>query len=395
MQTWNPKENSCDSFAPSSVEMLHIIEETLDAFFHFSIPMCSTLFADLAAGLDKCLHYYVSRVKSGCGKYTLRTVLEHNNLGEFILYLFTGTWSTHFPRLPHLTRCDVGSKLFKKNEKPQFPMKRGSQVGSTTGTEGSSLPGLCLRINTLRYIQDKLENLGKTKTCWKDPELAQPDIADGLDIKFKLSQAACEEGIQQLCETTAYMVIFNDLTHALMDTLYVGSPASNRILPFLKELRPILRTISSTVHNKVQNHLVTALMKASFDGFLLVLLAGGPTRAFCCQDYQIIEDDFRALRGLYLTYSDGLPEELVAKASSEVKSILPLLRTDTETLLERFKKTISESYECTTKSRFPMPPVPAHWSPDNPNTILRVLCYRNDEAATKFLKKTYDLPKML
>ncbi|KAF8701890.1 hypothetical protein HU200_033217 [Digitaria exilis] len=370
--TWNPKDNSSDSFAPSSVEMLHIIEETLDAFFHFSIPMCSTLFADLEAGLDKCLHHYVSRVKSGCG-----------------------TWSTHFPRLPHLTRCDVGSKLFKKNEKPQLPMKRGSQVGSVTGNEGSSLPGLCFRINTLHYIHDELENLGKTKTYWRNAELAQPNIADGLDIKFKLSRAACQEGIRQLCETTAYMVIFNDLSHILMDTLYVGSPASNRILPFLKELRPILRTISSTVHNKVRNHLVTALMKASFDGFLLVLLAGGPTRAFCCQDYQIIEDDFRALRGLYLTYSDGLPEELVAKASSEVKSILPLLRTDTETLLERFKKTISESYECTTKSRFPMPPVPAHWSPDNPNTILRVLCYRNDEAATKFLKKTYDLPKML
>jgi hypothetical protein len=114
-------------------------------------------------------------------------------------------------------------------------MKRGSQVGSTTGNEGSSLPGLCLRINTLHYIQDELENLGKTKTYWRNAELAQPDIADGLDIKFKLSQAACQEGIQQLCETTAHMVIFNDMSHILMDNLYAGSPASNRILPFLKE----------------------------------------------------------------------------------------------------------------------------------------------------------------
>lgn len=275
-------------------------------------------------------------------------------------------------------------------------MKRGSQVGSTSENEASSLPGLCLRINTLHYIQNELENLDKkTKACLQSAELAQPDVVDGLNINLELSQAASQEGIRQLCETTAYMVIFNYLSHVLMDALYVGSPASNRILPLLKELGPILRTISSTVRDKVRNRLITALMKASFDGFLLVLLAGGPTRAFCCQDYQMIEDDFRALRGLYLTYSEGLPEELVAKASSEVKSILPLLRTDTETLIERFKKAISESYECTTKSRFPMPPVPAHWSPDNANTILRVLCNRNDEAATKFLKKTYDLPKTL
>lgn len=373
MQTWNPKDNNRDSFAPSSVEMLHIIEETLDAFFRLSIPIHATLFADLTAGLDKCLHYYVSKVKTGCG-----------------------TRSTLFPQLPHLTRCDVGSKLFKKNEKPQFLMKRGSQVGSTTGNEASSLHGLCLRINTIYYIQTELENLHmKMKECLQNVELAQPDVADGLNINFGLSQAACQEGIRQLCETTAYMVIFNDLSHVLLDTLYVGSPASTRILPLLKELGPILRIISATVHNKVQNHLITALMKASFDGFLLVLLAGGPTRAFSCQDYQVIEDDFRALRGLYLSCCDGLPEELVGKASSEVKNILPLLRTDTETLIERFKQLISESYEPTANSRFPMPPVPARWSPDNPNTILRVLCYRNDEMATKFLKKTYDLPKTL
>ncbi|GJN03398.1 hypothetical protein PR202_ga20839 [Eleusine coracana subsp. coracana] len=98
---------------------------------------------------------------------------------------------------------------------------------------------------------------------------------------------------------------------------------------------------------------------------------------------------------LEVTLFSSILKELVVKASSEVKNILPLLRTDTETLIRRFKQIISESYGSTDKSRFPMPPVPAQWSPDNPNTILRVLCYRNDEAASKFLKQTYDLPKTL
>ncbi|GJN16396.1 hypothetical protein PR202_gb03380 [Eleusine coracana subsp. coracana] len=215
------------------------------------------------------------------------------------------------------------------------------------------------------------------------------------NLELELSLTACQEGIQQLCETTAYKVIFNDLSHVLLDTLYIGSPSSNRILPLLKELGSILKFISAAVHDRLQNRLITALMKASFDGFLLVLLAGGPARAFSCEDCEIIEDDFRALRGLYLTYCDGMPEELVVKASSEVKNILPLLRTDTEALIRRFKQIMSQSYGSTDKSRFPMPPVPAQWSPDNPNTILRVLCYRNDEAASKFLKQTYDLPKTL
>ncbi|KAL6900632.1 hypothetical protein ACP4OV_005308 [Aristida adscensionis] len=372
-ETWNPKANHQGSFAPSSVEMLNIIDETLGAFFQLPIPMHSTLLPNLTAGIDKCLQFYISKMKYGCG-----------------------TRTTLFPQLPHLTRCDVGSKIFKKKEKPQFLVKQGPQVGSTTGNEALSLPGLCIRINTMHYIQNELENLHKKIKTWlQNDDSVHLDIADGPNIKFELSQAAYQEGILQLCETTAYKVIFNDMSHVLLDTLYVGSPASNRILPLLRELGPILKFISATVHDGVRNRLLTALMKASFDGFLLVLLAGGPTRAYSCQDYQIIEDDFRALRGLYLAYGDGLPESLVAKTSLEVKNILPLLRTDTETLIERFKKIMSESYESTSTSRFPMPPVPIQWSPNNPNTILRVLCYRNDEAATKFLKKTYDLPKTL
>lgn len=307
-----------------------------------------------------------------------------------------GTRITLIPQLPHLTRCDVGSKLFKKKEKPQALIKHGSQVGSANGNGASSLPELCVRINTFHYIQTELENLVKMmKTCLRNIESAQPDITGGLNINFELSQAACQEGIRQLCETTAYKLVFNDLSHVLLDTLYVGGTASNRVESLLRELDPILKMISGIVHNGVRNRLITALMKGSFDGFLLVLLAGGPTRAFSLQDSHIIESDFRALRGLYLANGDGLPEELVDKASSELKNILPLLRTDTETLIERFKQTISSSYGSPTKSRFPMPPVPAQWSPNNPNTILRVLCYRNDEAATKFLKKTYNLPKKL
>ncbi|EEE68622.1 hypothetical protein OsJ_27179 [Oryza sativa Japonica Group] len=301
-ETWNPKANG-ENFAPSSMKMMQIIDDTLQAFFQFPLTMHSTLHSDLATGLDRNIQYYVSKSKAGCG-----------------------TQSTLIPQLPHLTRCDVGSKLFMKKEKPQ---------------------------------------------------------------------SACQEGIRQLCETFAYKVIYNDLSHVLLDSLYAGDTASNRVEPLLRELDPILRMVSGILHNGVRNRVITSLMKGSFDGFLLVLLAGGPTRAFTLQDSQMIENDFRALRSLYIANGRGLPEELVDKASSEVKNILPLLRTDTGTLIERFKQAISESCGSTAKSGFPMPPVPAHWSPSNPNTILRVLCYRNDEAATKFLKKAYNLPKKL
>nr|ACF86995.1 unknown [Zea mays] len=372
-ETWNPGANR-DNFAPSSVEMLRVIGETLDAFFQLPIPMHPALLPDLTVGLDRSLQLYVAKAKSGCGAR-----------------------NSFMPQLPPLTRCEVGSKLlFKKKEKPQNLQVRVSQNGASNGNDPLGLPQLCVRLNTLQYIRGEFENLEKKiKTSLRNVESAQADITDGLNIKFELCQAACQEGIQQICETTAYKVMFYDLGHVLWDTLYVGDTASNRVEVLLRELDPVLETVSSMVHNKVRNRAITALMKATFDGFLLVLLAGGPLRTFTRQDSQIIEDDFRALRDLYLADGDGLPEELVDKASSQVKNVLPLFRADSESLIERFKRMMVESNRPASKNRLPLPPTTGHWSPNEPNTVLRVLCYRNDETATKFLKKTYNLPKKI
>nr|XP_019710704.1 protein unc-13 homolog [Elaeis guineensis] len=371
-EVWNPRANR-ESCAPSAIEVLRIIDETLDAFFQLPIAVHPALLPDLMIGLDRSLQHYISKAKSGCG-----------------------TRNTFIPALPALTRCEVGSKLWKKKEKSQPLQKRRSQVRSMNRDDSLGFPQLCVRMNTLHHIRTEVDNLEKKiKTCLRNVESAQADISNGLEIKFEISLAACQEGIQQLCEATAYKVIFHDLSHVLWDGLYVGETASSRMDPLLKELDPILKMISTTVHDRVRNRVITALMKASFDGFLLVLLAGGPSRSFSCQDSQIIEDDFRSLKALYLADGDGLPEELVEKASAQVTNVLPLFRTDSESLVQQFKHMIAEAYGSAAKSRYPLPPTSGHWSPTEANTILRVLCYRNDEAAARFLKKTYNLPKKL
>ncbi|CAL9122000.1 unnamed protein product [Musa textilis] len=371
-ENWNPRANM-ENCAPSATEVLRIINETLDAFFQLPIQMHAMLLPDFLIELDKSLQRYALKVKSGCG-----------TRGSFV------------PPFPALTRCDIGSKLWKKKEKLQNLPKRGSQVGSTNGDISFALPQLCVRMNSLHYIWTELENLEKKiKTCLRNLESAQADIANGLQIRFEMTVAACHEGILQLCETTAYKVIFHDMSRVLWDALYVGDTASSRIDPFIKEANHILETISNTVHSRVRNRVVTAIMKASFDGFLLVLLAGGPSRAFSRQDSEIIEGDFRSLKDMYLADGDGLPQELVEKAASQVKNVLPLFHTDTESLIERFKRLVTDTYGAASKSRYPLPPTSGNWNFTEANTVLRVLCHRHDEAATRFLKKTYNLPKKL
>ncbi|KAK9099117.1 hypothetical protein Syun_026162 [Stephania yunnanensis] len=369
-EIWNPQANK-EKLAPSAVEVLRILDETLDSYFQLPIPMHPACLPDLMTGLDKCLLHYISKTKSGCGSRT-----------------------TFLPTLPGLTRCTVGSKFqWKKKEKLQVPHRR-SQVGTTNG---DGIPQLCVRMNTLHYIRTEMETLEKRIiTYLRNSESAQAhDIANGLGKKFELSPAACIEGIQQLSEATAYKVIFHDLGHVLWDTLYVGETASARIEPMLKELEQILEMIAETVHNRVRTRVITDIMRASFDGFLLVLLAGGPSRSFSKQDFQVIEDDFRSLKDLYWSNGDGLPDDLIDKCSKPVREVLPLFCTDTESLIDRYRRLTLETYGSSAKSRLPLPPTSGQWSPTESNTLLRVLCHRNDEAATKFLKKTYNLPKKL
>ncbi|KAI7741463.1 hypothetical protein M8C21_019542 [Ambrosia artemisiifolia] len=377
-EVWNPRANQ-DGYAPSAVEVLRIIDETLDAFFQLPIPMHPALLPDLIVGLDRCLQYYTSKARSGCGSR-----------------------STFIPTMPALTRCATEAKfhgVFKKKEKPTTLQRRNSQVATTNGNNnnGFGVPQLCARINTLQRIRTELEVLEKRIiTLLRNSESAHvEDFSNGLSKRFELTPGACLEGIQQLCESAAYKIVFHDLSHCLWDGLYVGEPASSTIEQFVQELEQNLMVIAETVHEQVRTRLVAEIMKASFEGFLLVLLAGGPSRSFTQHDCQIIEDDFKALKDLFWANGDGLPMDLINKFSTTARDVIQLFRTETETIIERFRRLTLETYGSSAKSRLPLPATTGQWGPSDPNTLLRVLCYRNDDAASKFLKKTYNLPKKL
>ncbi|KAL5697608.1 hypothetical protein ACHQM5_028733 [Ranunculus cassubicifolius] len=370
-ETWSPHANS-EKFAPSAVEVLRIIDETLDAFFLLPILTHQALLPDLVAGLDRSLLQYITKTKSGCG-----------------------TRNAFLPTMPALTRCTMGSKfgVWKKKEKLQVTQRKKSQVGDNT----IGISELCVRLNTLQHIRTEFENMERRiVTYLRNTESAfVDDIVNGSKKRFDISPPACLEGIQQLSESLAYKIVFHDLSYVLYEGLYVGDPSFTRIEPFLKELEQKLEMIVETVHARVRTRVITEVMKASFDGFILVLLAGGPTRSFTIQDYQLIDEDFKGLKDLFWSNGDGLPDDLIDKLSKTVREILPLFKTDTEGLIQRFRTLALEAYGGSAKTRLPLPATSGHWSPTDPNTLLRALCYRHDEAASKFLKKTYNLPKKL
>ncbi|CAA7013943.1 unnamed protein product [Microthlaspi erraticum] len=369
-EVWNPRTNKL-GIAPSSVDVLRMVDETLEAFFLLPILLHQVLLPELTSGLDKCIQHYVSKAKSSCGSR-----------------------NTFLPALPALTRCTVGSRLhgvFKKKEKPMAAsQRRKTQLG--TSNDSAEILQFCCRINTLQYVRTEMESSGG-KTLNRLPE-SEVAALDGKGKIFEQSIGVCSKGIQQLSEATAYKIVFHDLSYVLWDGLYAGEVSSSRVESFLQELERCLEIISSSVHDRVRTRVISDIMRASFDGFLLVLLAGGPSRGFTVQDSAAVEEDFKFLCDLFWSNGDGLPLDLIEKVSTTVKSILPLLRTDTESLIERFKAVCLENHG-SDRGKLPLPPTSGPWSPTEANTLLRVLCYRYDEPATKFLKKTYNLPRKL
>nr|XP_004239267.1 protein unc-13 homolog [Solanum lycopersicum] len=374
-EIWNPRANK-ERVAPSGVEVLRSIDETFEAFFLLPIPMHPDLLPELMNGLDRCLQNYILKAISGCGSR-----------------------SAFVPTMPALTRCSTGSKfrVFRKKERSPMVPYRKSQSGTTNGDDSFSIPQLCVRINTLHSIRKELDVLEKrTISQLRDNTRVHDDnIVDGLGKCFELSVASCLEGIQQLSEAISYKIIFHELRHIFWDYLYVADVSSSRIEPFLQELENNLEIISATVHDRVRTRAITNVMKASFDGFLLILLAGGPCRAFSLADAAIIDEDLKFLMDLFWSDGDGLPTDLIDKYSATLKGILPLFHTDTAILIEQLEHATEDNFGTSAKSRLPLPPTSGNWSPTELSTIMRVLCYRNDKIASKFLKKKYNLPKKL
>ncbi|XP_042031678.1 protein unc-13 homolog [Salvia splendens] len=370
-EEWNPQVNK-GRFAPSAVEVLRIVDETLEAFFLLPIPMHPVLLPELIGGLDKCLQKYIIKAKSGCGSCV-----------SFI------------PSLPALTRCATGSKFraFKRKDRSILGPGRKSQVSNRDGDDLFSVPRQCFRINTLYNIRKELEGLERRMVAsLKNSGFAHDENTGSGN--FSLSVASSMEGIRELSEAIAYKVVFHDLSYLLGDHLYLGEVSSSRIEPFLEELEQNLEIISVTVHDRIRTRVIIDVMKASFEGFLLVLLAGGPSRAFSMQDARMIDEDFKALSDLFWSNGDGLPADVIDKVSAAVKGVLSLFETGTESLVEQLKRVTRGGNDVSAaKWRPPLPPTTGQWSANDPNTIVRVLCHRNDKIASKFLKKTFDLPK--
>ncbi|KAK6122789.1 hypothetical protein DH2020_043467 [Rehmannia glutinosa] len=87
--------------------------------------------------------------------------------------------------------------------------------------------------------------------------------------------------------------------------LYVGDVENARIRPAIRLLKQNLTLLCAIVTDRAQPLALKEVMKASFEAFLMVLLAGGSSRMFSRLDHPMIEEDFDSLKRVFVHVEKG------------------------------------------------------------------------------------------
>ncbi|EPS70160.1 hypothetical protein M569_04598 [Genlisea aurea] len=376
-ETWNPK-SKMEPYARSAEEFVGFAKEAAENFFEINVNVSESLFRDFVDGLGSLFREFVAFVACCASK------------------------QSYIPTLPPVTRCSRDSKFL------QLWKKAGCSVGvdypnriisdeeikprpsTSRGTQR-----LYIRLNTLNYLEAELRSLNKLLQ-------GKARFSSGIPANvscFEATHSSIHEASHHVSEVAAYRLIFLDSTGVLYSGLYVGDVANSRIRLAIRTLKQNVRLLCVIVAEKAQPLALKEVMKASFQSFLLVLLAGGNSRHFSKADHAMIEEDLESLKKMFCNCGEGLiVEDMVESEGEAAESVVSLMSLTTEQLIEEFYH-VSGLDGCTAEEageKLPLPPLPAgvgEWSRFDPDTILRVLCYRDDRAANQFLKKTFNLAK--
>ncbi|KAF0893320.1 hypothetical protein E2562_023954 [Oryza meyeriana var. granulata] len=388
-ESWMPRSKN-EPYAQSAVELMKLAKATVDEFFGIPVSARDDMVQDLADGMEAIFHQYISFLAS------------------------CGSRQSYLPSLPPLTRCNQDSRIIRLWKRAATPCRVpvSSPRGSVHQGQGSMASGgqnprpstsrgtqrLYVRLNTLHFLLSHIHALDKSLSFFSRGRCSSPSSATARLLApsshLDRARAAAQSAVGHVAEVAAYRLIFLDSHHSFYDGLYVGGVADARIRPALRTLKQNLSLLLSVVVDRVQPVAVREVMKASFQAFSLVLLAGGSDRSFTKEDHGMVEEDFRSLKRAFCTRGEGLvTEEVVDGEAEAAESVVALMGQTAEQLVEELTIACELSGVNSAGQRMRVPATTWRWSRTDPNTILCVLCHRDDEVASHYLKRTFQLPK--
>ncbi|VVA30182.1 PREDICTED: LOC109707713 isoform [Prunus dulcis] len=376
LEEWEPL-SSQQRQAPSIIEVFRIIEETLDQFFGFNLPMDITHLQGLLSVVFHALDAYLLKL--------LDELVEKNHL---------------YPSPPPLTRYkETTIPVMKKKLLECVPLDDNvyDKLNSLT------IPKLCIRLNTLKYIQKQIDILEEgIRKSWalvrhssdkkwdKKQSLGTSTCNEQVDelfaTTFEIIRDTAANAISRLCDFTGARVVFLDLRRAFLFGLYCGNVEGARLDGVLTHIDTVLGHLCGLIDDSLRDVVVLSIFRASLEGFVWVLLDGGPSRAFCDSDILLMEDDLATLKEFFVADGEGLPRSLVEQEAKFAEQILNVYSFQTESIIQMLmaaSEQISSGLDSHDHN---------HVRLNNAHTLVRILCHKKDREASKFLKRQYQFP---
>ncbi|XP_020248404.1 uncharacterized protein LOC109825902, partial [Asparagus officinalis] len=375
LEDWEPL-SSQQRQAASIIEVFRIIEEAIDQFFDLNLPMDIIQLRSLLIGIFRCLDAYLLHI-------------VNQQVDK----------STLYPSPPALTRYKESLNPFTKKKSADGMILEGEAIDQLNNL---TLPKLCVKLNTLYYIREQLDALeDDIQQSWiasqsvKRQSLREVtgeaySFSESIDELFTIFDDIRRSAINAsnvLVDFTGVRIIFWDMRDSFLSSLYRGNVGSARMEKLVPELDTVLDDICGLVIDTLRDHVVLSICQASMNGYVWVLLDGGPSRAFSETDVTMMQEDLNILKDFFVADGQGLPLSEVEKASGLPQQIIGLYGMKSSTIIDMLRNASNHISHSSNPIR------PGNRSARDADTLLRVLCHKKDDDASEFLKLHYQLPK--
>ncbi|XP_073055673.1 protein unc-13 homolog isoform X1 [Primulina eburnea] len=378
LEDWEPLSLQ-QKQAASAVEVFRIIEETVDQFFEFSLPMDITHLQALLSVIFHSLDAYLS-------KMSIQLVEKK--------FFYPSTPLTRYKEaaFPIVKKKVVEHSILDDEVHKQLDILATSK--------------LCIRLNTYRYIQKQITVLedGIRKSweaiipcrlygCQMTPgtlgtsvDLNDESVTELFVATLDCIRDSAGHAIKRTCDFLGAKIVFWDMRDSFLFNLYHGGVEGNRLDDLLPQFDSALNNVCRLIDETIRDLVVSSIYKASLEGFVWLLLDGGPSRAFSDTDISMIEEDLSVFEDLFVANGEGLPRSLIEEESKFVHQILSLFSLQTQSVIQMLMESSEHISVDTTSPRY------AQRYLGDAETLIRVLCHKKDREASKFLKRHYQLP---
>ena len=328
--------------------------------------------------------------------------------------------------------------------------------GGTFAGDGvrATLPQLCARVASLHFLMhelaalerevparfakmQRLQGAGETSVAGDDGDAdayetfdpANPYAPkkrgvwfDGLLDGARQTLSSCS---RKVADYIACKVVYWDLRRLFIEGLYrVGVRGGERAAAVVARLEAALTEIAQRLPGaeagsgdaerdsaskddaycaSARDEVVHALLRATAQGYMWVMLDGGVGRVFAENDAAALEEDLFCFRDLFVAGGEGVPEPTVDAVMRRADRLLMVMSLDTRTLCDTYLE--QEAGDRERGHAVGAGGLAASPGGDGTvgqldaaggfgaSTLLRVLCHREDREASKFLKAHCRLPK--